>query len=179
MDLARVETERLVGCRPLARDAEELHEVLASPLVAEWLWPGELGGIPSLPKVRTILVRDMDHWKRHGFGAWVVRDRTTGALVGRVGLGRTHVAGADEVEVAWAIAPERWGQGLATEMAEAAVQAGLGPLGLPSVVAFTLPHNRSSRRVMERIGMTYERDCTHAGLPHVLYRRSGGDTLSR
>jgi RimJ/RimL family protein N-acetyltransferase len=37
-------------------------------------------------------------------------------------------------------------------------------------VSFTLPHNAASRRVMEKAGLTYERDITHAGLPHVLYR---------
>jgi RimJ/RimL family protein N-acetyltransferase len=173
MDLDRVETERLVGCRPLARDAEELHVVLGDPRAADWLWPGALGGPRTPAQVRSILVRDMDHWKRHGFGPWVVRDRATGALVGRVGLVRATVARRDEVEVAWLIAPDRWGQGLATEMATAALDAGLGPLGLESVVAFTLADNVASRRVMERIGMSYERDIEHAGLPHVLYRRLG------
>lgn len=43
------------------------------------------------------------------------------------------------------------------------------------LVAFTLPHNAASRRVMEKAGFAYERDTEHAGLPHVLYRsrRSG------
>jgi RimJ/RimL family protein N-acetyltransferase len=180
MDLDRVETERLVGCRPLARDAEELHAVLGDARVAEWLWPGDLGGPRTLSQVRSILVRDMDHWKRHGFGPWVVRDRATGALVGRVGLMCALVDGEDETEVAWVTSPERWGEGLATEMARAAVDVGLGPVGLASVVSFTLPHNVASRRVMERIGMTYEREYVHVGLPHVLYRRlAGADTLVR
>jgi RimJ/RimL family protein N-acetyltransferase len=167
----RVETERLVGCRPLARDADELHPVCADERVAEWLWPGELGGPRSLQQVRTMLVHDMAHWKRHGFGPWVVRDRETNEVLGRVGLERTTVDGADEVEVAWFLSADHWGRGLATEMAREAVAAGLGPLGLESVVAFTLPHNTGSRRVMEHLGMTFERDVEHAGLPHVLYRR--------
>ena len=41
---------------------------------------------------------------------------------------------------------------------------------MKSVVAFTLPDNTASRRVMEKLGMTYERDIVHADLPHVLYR---------
>ena len=170
MDLGRIETERLVGCRPLARDADELYEVLADPRVTEWLWPGENEKTWTPGRVRSLLVHDMDHWKRHRFGPWVARDRATGAMVGRIGLERTKVGGAEEVELAWVVAADRWGQGLATEMARAAIDAGLGPLGLPSVVAFTLPGNAASRRVMDRIGMTYERDVVHAGLPHVLYR---------
>jgi ribosomal-protein-alanine N-acetyltransferase len=171
MDLDRVETERLVGRRPLARDADELHAVMADERVARWLWPGDLGGPRTLQQVRTMLVHDMDHWKRHGFGAWVVRDRTTGEALGRIGLERTTVAGTDEVEVAWMLSADHWGRGLATEMARAAVDAGLGPLGLESVVAFTLTGNAASRRVMEHLGMTFEADIEHVGLPHVLYRR--------
>ena len=171
MPIDRVETERLVGCRPLARDAEELHAVFADPDVAQWLWPGDLGGPRTLAQVRTILIHDMDHWKRHGWGAWVVRDRSTGAVTGRVGLMKAVVREQDETEVAWAIARERWGEGLATEMATAALDVAFGPLALPSVVAFTQPHNQASRRVMERLGMTYEVEYVHVGLPHVLYRR--------
>jgi RimJ/RimL family protein N-acetyltransferase len=169
----RVETERLVGCRPLMRDAEELHAaVMGDERVAATLWPGDLGGVRTLSQVRAFLIHDADHWKRHGFGPWVVRDRETNAVVGRVGLERTVVAGADEVEVAWMIAADRWGEGLATEMARAAVDWAFGDLGLPDVVSFTLHDNAGSRRVMEKLGFSYERDIEHAGLPHVLYRLS-------
>ena len=47
---------------------------------------------------------------------------------------------------------------------------GFERLGLDDVVAFTLPTNRGSWRVMEKTGFEYERDVVHAGLPHVLYR---------
>ena len=41
------------------------------------------------------------------------------------------------------------------------------------IVCFTLPTNRASQRVMEKVGFVYERDITHANLPHVLYRSYG------
>jgi RimJ/RimL family protein N-acetyltransferase len=44
-------------------------------------------------------------------------------------------------------------------------------LELLSIVAFTLPDNVASRRVMDKAGFEYERDIMHAGLAHVLYRR--------
>ena len=43
-------------------------------------------------------------------------------------------------------------------------------LGLPDLVTYTLPGNLASRRVMEKLGFTYEREVVHADLPHVLYR---------
>lgn len=44
-------------------------------------------------------------------------------------------------------------------------------LALSDVVAFTLPTNHGSRRVMEKLGFSYEREIIYTGLPHVLYRR--------
>ena len=101
-------------------------------------------------------------------------------MVGQGGLQTSFIAGVDEVEVAWAIVPERWGQGLATELARAATEAAFGQLGLPEIVAFTLPENVASRRVMEKSGFEFERGIVHAGLPHLLYRlhsaaNSGGE----
>jgi ribosomal-protein-alanine N-acetyltransferase len=66
---------------------------------------------------------------------------------------------------------ERWGEGLATELALASIDAGFGTLGLDELIAFTLIHNRASRRVMEKAGLSYEREFLHVGLPHALYRR--------
>ena len=178
-EFERIETERLIGTRPVLRDAEELHAVFADERVADWLWPDGLGGVRTLEQVRSILVRDVAHWKAHRFGAWVMRDRATRRVVGRVGLAKTHVVGEEAVEVAWAIAGDRWGEGLATESAREAVRVAFGPLGLPEVVAFTLPHNAASRGVMERLGFAYDRDVDHAGLPHVLYRLRSADAASR
>jgi RimJ/RimL family protein N-acetyltransferase len=167
VEIERVRTARLTGTRPAFRDADELHPVLADPRVAAWLFPD---GPPALAQVRSLLVRDADHWKRRKWGPWVVRDAGTGRMVGRAGLRALEVGGAEEVEVAWAIAADRWGAGLATEMGAEALRVAFEALELPGVVAVTLPDNAASRRVMEKLGLTYERDVEHAGLPHVLHR---------
>jgi RimJ/RimL family protein N-acetyltransferase len=127
-----------------------------------------------------MLVRDADHWKRHGWGAWVVRDAATRAVVGRVGVETCDVGDGAEVEVAWMIAADRWGEGLATEMAREAVRVAFEVIGLSDLVAFTLPGNAASRAVMARLGFVHERDIERAGLPHVLYRLSApGATRAR
>lgn len=155
-----VRTRRLVGTKPLLRDADELHPICADPRVARWVWPQPL----SLAQTRAMLVRDMDHWKRRRFGRWVLRE--AGAVVGLAGL----LADEEEVELAWFIASDRWRHGLATEIAHAAVAHAFTGLGLPSVTAKTDVENGASRRVMERLGMTYAGELTHAGIPHVRYR---------
>jgi [ribosomal protein S5]-alanine N-acetyltransferase len=100
----------------------------------------------------------------------LICERETGQMVGQGGLQTTFVADCNEVEVAWAIVPERWGHGLATELAQAATGVAFDDLGLDQLVAFTLPDNVASRRVMDKSGFVFEREILHAGLPHVLYR---------
>jgi RimJ/RimL family protein N-acetyltransferase len=167
--LDRVETARMVLARLRSDHLEALSRLLRDRRVASWIWPR------SDPltdhEVSSLLTDKIGHWDRHGFGMWLLQDRFTGEVVGRGGLQWTHLAGLREVEVGWAIFPERWGQGLATELALASVDAAFGPLGLQQIVAFGLPANAASRRVMDKAGLTFERDIVHAGLPHVLYRR--------
>lgn len=72
------------------------------------------------------------------------------------------------VELPWSLLPEFQGRGLASESAAAALGVAAG-IGLKHVVSLALVENYVSRRVMERIGLSYERQVQHFGLPHVLY----------
>jgi RimJ/RimL family protein N-acetyltransferase len=83
------------------------------------------------------------------------------------------------VEVGWRLAHRYWGQGYATEGARAAVAFGFADAGLQEIVSFTVPANRRSLAVMERLGMTSDarEDFDHPVLPaghplrrHRLYR---------
>jgi len=87
------------------------------------------------------------------------------------------------VEIGWRLGAEFWGQGLATEGARAVLRFGFDELKLPEIVALTVPANRRSRRVMEKIGMTcnpaddFEHPHPPPGhplRPHVLYRARAG-----
>jgi ribosomal-protein-alanine N-acetyltransferase len=168
-------TERLVAELPRRSDAEALHTILGDARVAATLWPGALGGARTLEQVRRMIANDREHWRTFGFGPWIVREGgRRGRVVGRVGLRTTMVTGDPEVEVGWVIAAERWNRGYATEMARATVATAFGDLGLTELVAFTLPTNHASQAVMRKTGFAYERRVEHAGLAHVLYRRSAG-----
>ncbi|MBV9165042.1 MAG: GNAT family N-acetyltransferase [Solirubrobacterales bacterium] len=171
-ELDLVLTERL-RCERLRREhSAELAPMLLDPRVVRTLWPRDEP--PTEQDVNSSTASHVGHWERYGFGLWLLRDRDTGGVVGRGGLQYTYVPGLNEVEAAWAIAPERWGQGLATELAQAAIVAAFNTLKLLQIVAVTLPDNIASRRVMEKTGFVYEREIEHAGLPHVLYVRTAG-----
>ena len=166
IDVAAPTTARLRGepIGPQHRDG--LIALLGDPRVG-----ATLGGTATPELVDEQIARMSAGFAESGFGLYAWLDRETGQLVARGGVQRTIFDGADEVELAWAVVADRWGEGLATELGAACVEIAFGPLALPDVVAFTLPHNGGSRRVMEKLGMTYEKTAEYKiHGPHVLYR---------
>lgn len=129
-----------------------------------------LGGVRDEAATLLYLERNLAHWEAHGFGVWMLRDRARATVIGRAVLRHLDVEGADEVETGYGLYPEFWGRGLATEAACACVRIGREQLGLPSVVAVTLPTHHASQRVMVKAGLVYEREIIHEGLPHALFR---------
>jgi RimJ/RimL family protein N-acetyltransferase len=77
----------------------------------------------------------------------------------------------DEVEIGWMITPSAWGQGYATEAGTAIRDEAFERLGLESIVAVHHPGNTASRRVIEKLGMAFERDLrAKDGWPYCLHR---------
>src|SRR5439155_14213330 len=118
-------TRRLRGERIGPEHEAALAVLLGDPRVGR-----TLGGVRSASKTAEIVALHAGHWVEHGFGYWFFSDRATREPVGRGGLSRTHIAGRDEVEVGWAVLPERWGLGYATELGAAAVDVAFTALGL-------------------------------------------------
>jgi RimJ/RimL family protein N-acetyltransferase len=165
----RIQTARMDGERLRLDDNEELTTLLLDPRVARTMWSAHEMQTPE--HVGAGLVRKLQHWDRHGFGQWLFRDRATGSMIGRGGPQHTLASGRDEVEIGWVIVPERWGEGLATELARASLEVVFGPLDLHEVIAYTQPDNVASRRVMEKTGLHYEREISYEGEHFVLYRK--------
>ncbi len=98
-----------------------------------------------------------DRGEVDGLAHWAAADHMTGELIGRIGLLRHEDWPFDRenVEVGWLLGRRWWGRGLATEGARACVRHAFEDLGLARVISLTLPENWRSRRVMERLGMSY------------------------
>lgn len=160
-------TDRLAAAAPSAADERRYRELLLAPPINRWLRPPPLAPLID-PDPGLWLARDLAHWRNHGFGPWVLSDRRGTQLVGRVGLSYTTLAGRRVVELSWVIVPARWGEGLATEAAQAALALAV-ELGLEQVVAYTLATNKASCRVAEKIGLKPAGEVSHAGLGHLLF----------
>ena len=174
--MSELETERLLLRRWREEDREPFAAINADPLVME-----HFPAISSRDESDAIVERIESHFDRRGFGLWAVEVRRGAPFVGFVGLWtptfEAHFTPA--VEVGWRLGRDHWGYGYATEAARAAVDHGFEEHQLHEIVAFTVPGNFRSRRVMERLGMTHDPadDFEHPGIPaghplrrHVLYR---------
>jgi RimJ/RimL family protein N-acetyltransferase len=160
-----VESPRLLGAPPTDGDLDFLAALLGDERVGR-----TLGGTRDRMGAAEILALHRGHWDREGFGYWIWRERETGEPVARGGPQRTMVEDEQVYELGWTVTPERWGRGYATEIGRAGIEAA-ARLGLEPVVAYTMPDNTASRRVMEKLGMTYDRTFVNGRWgPHVLYR---------
>jgi [ribosomal protein S5]-alanine N-acetyltransferase len=161
----RLETARLVGTRIGPGDLDRLRALYQDARVAE-----TLGGLRTDEWVENQLAFELDHWRRHGFGAWMFVARDGGSFVGRGAVRHARVLDGDQIEVGYALVPAFWGRGLASEMAAAMVAFAREELALDEIAAWTLTTNVASQRVLEKAGLVHERDFEHVDLPHRYYR---------
>jgi ribosomal-protein-alanine N-acetyltransferase len=167
-----IRTARLIGTPAGPSDFADLRRLHADSRVMATLSAD--GNVFREEQSRGFLDRAAEHWKTHGFGLWMFHEQATSDFVGYGGIKHALVEGRDAIELSYAITSDKWSKGFATEIALASLQLGFDELRLDRIVAFTLPHNRASRGVMENCGFKYDRDIVHAGLPHVLYSLEAG-----
>ena len=83
-------------------------------------------------------------------------DETIGEVIGWAGIGPWE-PDPSEVELFYGISKEYWGEGFASEAAQAVMQYAFGTIGLKRLVAVANPENVGSVRVLEKIGMKFEK----------------------
>src|ERR1700692_2503625 len=174
--IASLETERLILLQWRPTDREPFARMNADPAVMEH-FPACLSRAESDQGGDRI----EQHFRERGFGLFAAELRRDGTFIGFIGLNVPRFVAhfTPCVEIGWRLAAAYWGQGLATEGARATLRHGFESLALDEIVAFTVPGNVRSRRVMEKLGMTHDPadDFDHPGLAeghpmrrHVLYR---------
>jgi RimJ/RimL family protein N-acetyltransferase len=111
--------------------------------------------------------RQRSHFGEFRFCLWKLQVRGKREISGFCGI--QPLDDLPDIEIGWWLAPDLWGKGLATEAAECALADGFGRCGLNRIVAIARRENRASTRVMEKLGMRYEKDVEHHGIEVVLY----------
>lgn len=184
MDVPTLVTQRLLLRQWRPADVDAMHAINTDPVVME-----HFPTLPSYDETAAAVERFTGALEEGGPGLYAVDVRETGEFVGFTGLAvpSFETAFTPCVEVGWRLAQSAWGNGYATEGANAALAHAFDVLELDEVVSFTAHPNVRSRNVMERLGMTINRaeDFDHPNVAdgplrrHLLARISAGNWRAR
>jgi [ribosomal protein S5]-alanine N-acetyltransferase len=159
-----LETSRLRLATWSREEWAELRPLATDPQVVRYINAGQ-----PLPdeRIQEFVTRQCGHWEKSRFCMWKLLPRESDELIGFCGL--QPLPETTEIEIGWWLAPARWGKGLATEAARLAMAYGFEEARLDRIVAVAHPANRASLRVMEKLGMKFEKETVHRGFDVVLY----------
>jgi RimJ/RimL family protein N-acetyltransferase len=156
-------TERLFLRHFHILDAEPMYRVFADPEVMRF---GD--GVQTQEWVKAWLQICLERYHQTwGFGPFAIVERQGQDVIGYCGLFYyPDIAGQAEVEIGYRLARAAWGQGYATEAAQAVRDLAFNTLSLKRLIALIDPSNVASIRVAEKIGMLYEREVMLEGYTH-------------
>lgn len=148
-----LETDRLILRRLSIADAEFILALLNEP---SWLRYIGDRGVRTLDDARDYILKGpIESYQRLGFGMYLTELKEGGAPIGICGLVKR--ASLKDVDIGFAFFPQFWGKGYAYESASAVLAFGRSVLGLSRIVAVTTHDNHDSIRVLEKLGLRFER----------------------
>jgi len=148
-----LETDRLLLRKLTIDDAEFILELLNEPSFLHFI--GDKG-VRTLEDAREYILRGpIASYERHGFGLYLTALKEGAVPIGMCGLLKRESLA--DVDIGFAFLPRFWSKGYALESALAVKAYGLDILGLERIVAITNPDNEASIRLLEKLGLKYER----------------------
>jgi RimJ/RimL family protein N-acetyltransferase len=151
--LTILETKRLVLRRISKDDAGFIVELLNQPSFLRYIGDKEVRTLEDA--VRYIETGPVASYERVGFGLYLVELKESGAPIGMCGLLKRD--SLPDVDVGFAFLPSYWSRGYALESVNAVMNYGREVLGLRRIVAIVSPDNDASIRLLEKIGLRFER----------------------
>ena len=159
-----IETARLRLTPFAAPDLDDLHRHWTEPLVRKYLWDDL---VITRAQAAEVIALSEDLFRRHDFGFWCLRDKETGALAGYCGF--RFLDDTEEIEIGYGVDSTHWGRGLATEAGRASLRYVFAEKNFPRILGITDYENRASARVLEKLGMTFDRRAPHHGQDALFY----------
>jgi ribosomal-protein-alanine N-acetyltransferase len=162
--MTRLETKRLLLADWQPEDWLAFRSIATDPDVMRYIgtgkpWPDG--------RIQRFVASQVEYAVKLGFCLWKLLEKPTMALIGFCGL--QPLSGTPDIEIGWWLAKSRWGRGLGTEAATAALHFGFEQVGLNRIVAIAQPANRASVRIMEKLNMSFERELIRDSIHIVLY----------
>ena len=163
MQEVKLETDRLLLRWFREEDFPEFLAMSTDPEVMKFL-----GGKPQTEiEAWKSMAAFMGHWYFRGYGVWAVEEKSSGKLIGRIGL--MNPAGWPGFELGWTLARDAWGKGYATEGARRALAYAFTEIGRDHLISCIDPGNLNSIKVAERLGETVEGETELMGHQVLLY----------
>ena len=167
-----IETPRLQLRHFNRTDLDELALIFSDAVVLKYLVPNRAA---TREETLTALLSMISHWQRHGYGRWAVVHQETQKLIGYGGLRSFD----GTPELVYLLARPYWGLGFATEIAQGCLEYGFMQQNFERIIALTRPDNLASRRVMEKVGLSFEKSDKFFDLDVVLYALTRDEYLSQ
>lgn len=153
MNFPRLTTARLRFQPFTEDDVDALHQLWTDPDVRRYLWDDQ---VISRETAKEIVHASLSSFQEQNFGFWTLRFlEDVATIIGFCGL--RFFDDPPEIEILYGVAPAYWGKDLATEAAKAVLRYGFEELRLEKIWGGTDAPNVASIRVLEKLGMTYEK----------------------
>ena len=150
-----LETPRLILRHQLPTDLDNLWALYCDPAITKY--------IPDAPRTCEEAKEELE-WHMNGhpkfpeLGLWATIHKESGKFIGRCGLLPWEIDGQNEIEIAYTIARDHWGEGLGTEAAQAILRYGFDKLNLSRLICLIEPENIASQKIAEKLGMNFEKE---------------------
>jgi RimJ/RimL family protein N-acetyltransferase len=148
-----LETERLILRQLTTEDAEFILELLNDPSFIQNIGDRKVRTIDDAGSY--IVNGPVASYAKNGFGLYLVLLKETSESIGMCGLIKRD--GLEDVDIGYAFLPRYWSRGYAVEAARATKAYAKDMIGLKRIVAIVDPANEGSIRVLEKIGLRYEK----------------------
>jgi len=148
-----LETDRLILRWLEPGDAAFILELLNQPSFLHFIGDRGVGTIEEARKY--IRQGPGRSYAEQGFGLYMVELKDDLKPIGMCGLLRRETL--EDVDLGFAFLPQFWGQGYAYESTKAVLAHGKADFDLKRIVAVTASDNQASIRLLERLGMRFER----------------------
>lgn len=161
-----LETDRLILRHQTVEDAAFMLELWNDPSWIENI--GDRGVRTMEDARRDILYKAIEVYATLGYGFYLAELKNGGIPIGICGFAKRDFL--EDPDVGYALLPRYWGKGYAFEAASAVMEYGKSVLGLTRIVAFTSEDNEASGKLLEKLGLQFEKLIPYPGREEEMIR---------
>ena len=153
-----IKTPRLILRHLTLEDTKALAAIYADPIVMKFF-----RSVRSPEVTKQKIKKAIESYKHQDYGMWATIYKPDNQFIGRCGLIPQIIEEESELEIAYLLAKEYWGRGLATEAAIALKDYGFERIGCDRLISLIDSDNIASQKVALKAGLTYEKDIEMEG----------------